>query len=105
MLPHVGAWHGIQGWLDHLAIHPGSHHPVQKSSAVEPPVWRSQVYAAAKSMLGSSKLPVRMAGVSLSAALYAAEGAAARDDLGVEDLESRIKAQVSLSCCKKTFVR
>lgn len=60
---------------------------------------RTQVYAAAKSMLGSSKLPVRMAGVSLSAALYAADGAPAKDDLGVEDLESRLKAQVRLSFC------
>lgn len=48
-------------------------------------------------MLESSKLPVRMAGVSLSAALYAAEGFIARNDLGVEDMESRIKAQVNES--------
>ena len=36
--------------------------------------------------------------MSLSAALYAADGATAKDDLGVEDLESRIKAQVGLWC-------
>lgn len=53
-----------------------------------------QVYAAAKSMLGSSKLPVKMAGISLSAALYAAEGAVAKGDLGVEDMQPRIKSQV-----------
>ncbi|CAM9939967.1 unnamed protein product [Scytosiphon promiscuus] len=54
----------------------------------------TQVYTAAKSMLGSSKLPVKMAGVSLAAALYAAEGSGAIADLGVEDMESRIKAQL-----------
>lgn len=53
-----------------------------------------QVYAAATAMLGSSKLPVRMAGVSLSAALYTAEGDAAKADLGVEDMEPRIRSQV-----------
>lgn len=52
------------------------------------------MYTAAKSMLGSSKLPVKMAGISLSTALYAAEGDAARSDLGVEDMEPRIKSQV-----------
>lgn len=57
--------------------------------------YSSQVYAAAKSMLGSSKLPVKMAGVSLSAALYAAEGSTAKTDLGFDDMESRIKAQVN----------
>lgn len=66
------------------------------ASTVQLSAWRAQVYAAAKSMLGSSKLPVRMAGVSLAAALYAAEGATAKDELGVEDMESRIKSQVSL---------
>ncbi|CAM9506790.1 unnamed protein product, partial [Ectocarpus sp. 12 AP-2014] len=55
---------------------------------------RKEVYSAAKAMLGSSKLPVKMAGISLSGALYAAEGGVARDDLGVEDMEARIKSQV-----------
>lgn len=45
-------------------------------------------------MLGSSKLPVRMAGVSLSAALYAVEGDAAKADLDVEGMEPRMKSQV-----------
>ncbi|CAM9215131.1 unnamed protein product, partial [Ectocarpus sp. 8 AP-2014] len=55
---------------------------------------RKEVYSAAKAMLGSSKLPVKMAGISLSGALYAAEGDAARDALGVEDMEARIKCQL-----------
>lgn len=64
-----------------------------------------QVYSAAKSMLGSSKLPVKMAGISLSGALYAAEGDVARDDLGVEDMEARIKSQVRcFSWIEQVFV-
>ncbi|CAB1120609.1 unnamed protein product [Ectocarpus sp. CCAP 1310/34] len=55
---------------------------------------REEVYSAAKAMLGSSKLPVKMAGISLSSALYAAEGDVARDDLGVEGMEARIKSQL-----------
>ncbi|CAM9327818.1 unnamed protein product, partial [Ectocarpus sp. 13 AM-2016] len=55
---------------------------------------RKEVYSAAKAMLRSSKLPVKMAGISLSGALYAAEGDVARDDLGVEDMEARIKSQL-----------
>ncbi|CAM9685834.1 unnamed protein product, partial [Ectocarpus sp. 4 AP-2014] len=55
---------------------------------------RKEVYSAAKAMLGSSKLPVKMAGISLSGALYAAEGDVARDDLGVEDMEARTKSQL-----------
>ncbi|CAM9741943.1 unnamed protein product, partial [Hapterophycus canaliculatus] len=55
---------------------------------------RKEVYAAAKAMLGSSKLPVKMAGVSLAAALFAAEGSLAKADLGVEDMESRVQAQL-----------
>lgn len=54
-------------------------------------------------MLGSSKLPVKMAGVSFAGALYAAEGAVAKVDLGVEDMESRIKSQVGHCRCRLSW--
>ncbi len=53
-----------------------------------------QVYAAAQAMLGNSDPPVRRAGVFLSAALYAAEGDAAKADLGMKDMEHEIKSEV-----------
>lgn len=56
------------------------------------------MYAAAKSLLASSKLPIKMAGVSLATSLYVAEGAAAKEDLGVGDVEMRIQSQVG-GCC------
>ena len=53
------------------------------------------MYLAAKALLASSKLPIKMAGITLAAALYAAEGDGAKEGLGMEDMEHRIKAQVS----------
>ncbi|CAM9773105.1 unnamed protein product, partial [Laminaria digitata] len=55
---------------------------------------RKEVYLAAKSLLSSSKLPIKMAGVSLATALYTAEGDGAKKALGMEDMEHRIKALV-----------
>ena len=54
------------------------------------------MYLAAKSLLGSTKLPIKMAGVTLATALYTAEGDGAREALEMEEMEYRIKAQVGL---------
>lgn len=64
------------------------------------------MYLAAKSLLSSSKLPIKMAGVTLAAALYAVEGDGAKEALGMEDMEFRIKAQVGgeMLCYTKDVV-
>lgn len=61
------------------------------------------MYTAAKSMLASSKLPVKMAGISLAASLHAREGAVAKGDLGVEDMDPRIKSQVRTTFCRRRW--
>lgn len=54
----------------------------------------AQVYAAAKSLLTSSKLPIKMSGVALATSLYLAEGSRAEEDLKLDDMELRTRSQV-----------
>lgn len=56
-----------------------------------------KVYAAASALLASQKVPIKMTGVSLAKSLFVAEGQKAMDDLRVEDMEPRMKSQVSCS--------
>lgn len=54
----------------------------------------AQVYTAAKSLLTSSKLPIKMSGVALASSLYLAEGPQAETDLKLDDMELRTRSQV-----------
>lgn len=64
-----------------------------------------KVYAAASALLAIQKVPIKMAGVSLAKSLFVAEGQKARDDLKVEEMEPRMKSQVSCRFSLQLYLR